>query len=235
MSRKIMRVSVMVMLPIFLGIVPTPVYANLPKLTVNFQAMDVTTNSGWQSPISANAGDKIRFRAILTNIGDATATDVHIQMPLYQSFSMVQYPSFHIRALNAGVPDPVVKVSLSNTAMPITYVPGSAYYTVNGATRNISPDSASQNITTQEILIGNVQTGDSNAVTIYYDTTLTASANVTPEPTAVPKAGNATASAVANSTPQTGVGDSMAWTTAGWLVVGAAGICLRKWSERILV
>jgi uncharacterized repeat protein (TIGR01451 family) len=231
MFKEILIGLTILFLGIWTMIRPVAVYAQMPLLNVDFQAQDLTTGSNWQNPITVNNGDRVRFKATLTNSGGATALEVTVRMPLFSSTAKIQYPTFHILCLNASPPDAVLQVNTSGGAQ-IHYLPGSAVMIRSGANSAISPDTADANITTQQISVGNIAAGSS--VTFQYDVSIDSN-SANPTPTTTPGGGTATISAVAKSAPETGVGDSVLLLTGGWLVVAATGIALRKWATRILV
>jgi hypothetical protein len=209
---------------------PANTFAQIPVFNVDFQAEDLTTGSGWQNPITVNAGDKLRFKAVITNTGDITALEVTVRMPLFTSDAPIQYTSVHILANNATIPDAPLTININNGSMSLAYVPGSSNLNQNGSTRSITPDTATDNITTEQIAVGSIAPGSGNAVTLQYDAnpvTVGTTPTVTPAPTG-------TTTAVASTTPKTGVGDSLWVTTGGWLGLGIIGFVMRKWALGLL-
>ena len=158
---------------LFMGIVsmirPAVIFAQVPILNVDFKAQDLTTGGDWLNPITVNAGDKMRFRAIVTNSGGATAFNVTVRMPLFNSTAKIQYPTFHILCMNASPPDAALQINLNSGAV-IQYIPGSAVMIQSGVSQPISPDTDTVNITSQQIPVGNIAVGSS--LTFEYNVSL---------------------------------------------------------------
>ena len=216
--------------------VPGRVFAEPPNLKVDFKGMDLTQNGDWGNPVTGNPGDKMRFRAILSNTGLGAAQDVYVQMPLFISGAKEQFPSFHILAFNSDPPDAALVVSLSSGAV-INYIPGSAVMVRGGVSQAMSPDTAEQNITNRMYKMGDIPAGSS--ITFSYDVNLgsnpTDTTAVGGGTVAATAAATAAAKAVAGSAPNTGLDDSVWLSTGGWLALAAAGIMIRKWAGKIIV
>ena len=215
---------------------PTAVHAQA-NVVLDLKAEDLTSGSGYQNPLSANPGDRIRFKGVMVDNGGESASGVTVRMPLFNSVATVQYPSFHILSMNAPPPDAAVVLNLSGSA-EINYIPGTTTITKAGANVPVSTDTASANITNQQIPVGNVGIGTGNQLVVIYEAMLQPVGSgggpnnvITPTPT--PAAALTTVS-VASTSPRTGMKDPVAWKTVGYLGLLVTGISIRKWTLRFL-
>jgi hypothetical protein len=174
----------------------------------------------------------------------STIRDVKIQVPLMADERVVYHPRFHLRAMNAGILDTDVAVNLPSSYITMVYLPGTAKVTSGGSTKAISPDTEKANLTTQEVAINDIPYGEGNAATVTCQVQMVAadSSNTNDSNSSSTSsggigggdvAGTASTSAVAETSPKTGIGDSLWLSTGGWLVLGIGGIGLKKLAMKI--
>jgi hypothetical protein len=242
MNWKILIVFAVVSGLFTMTVVPVSAQGSVyPKLRVEYTGRNLSTGSDWATDLSAGPGDILQLKAVASNSAPgSTIVDTYINVPISPWEGLIKHPTFSLGAMNAGIKDSDVAINTGNKYLKIEYLPGFATITVGGNTTAISPDTEITNLTNQNIKIPDIPYGDGNTVTISYEVLMvdvsSGVAASTPTPTAGGIGGgevSATSSAVANTNPQTGIGDEVWVLTLSWVTVGAAGFGLKKWASKI--
>lgn len=214
---------------------PAAVQAIVPRLVSEFTVRNITTNSDWADSVEAKKDDVLKYRLTITctdSIAEAKDVKVLVRLPNLATRLSLNTASY-VTALNAVARDVVATSALQDNGMfALEYVPGTASISkAGGSYVSISPDTATDNLTTTTIRIGNILSGEANRSVIEFDAkvvlqesnkTGTGGGGVITTPTPTPT-GTATNSAVAKTTPKTGFTDPIWVNTFGWLALGVAG------------
>lgn len=164
----------------------------VPILQVNFIGVNNTTGGSWGDPIYADPGNVIQFRADISNtVVGTTATNVRVKVDLPSSPSSTQIATIHVASDNTSSADETATVILNSGSEQLFYRPGHAVVLISGVSTPLVPDTASDNLTTQYISIGDIPGGGDPyyaQVTFKADLSLTQQETPTPTPTATPTA-----------------------------------------------
>jgi hypothetical protein len=227
----------------FLMVNPASVSAQQPQLVSEFSGRNVTTNSSWENPVDAKVQDVVRYKLVITNSNSGTtakSVNVRVMLPILGG-KQVLSPSSYVTALNTTARDTYAMTEVGETDFGLLYISGTSRLTKNGNTTSLSPDDDFSNVTVSAINIGDIAGGVGNGATIEFEARVVERSEMkkyttTITPTVAQAIGGAaisTSSAVAATTPTTGITDPVFVNTFGWMAVGGAGIALRKFSSRI--